>query len=113
MANDTLGNGSGIHDVSMGAEAPGARGVPAGVSQVGVHDLVPKLGYREYWYPAVEARKVRAALVSVASFLRLRDTGPREDAGGGSGLLCRHGRQDRGVVGPLPAPRGSPLPRPL
>ena len=29
-----------------------------GWSQIGVHDLVPKLGYREYWYPAIEARKV-------------------------------------------------------
>ena len=29
-----------------------------GYSQIGVHDLVPKLGYREYWYPAIEAWKV-------------------------------------------------------
>ena len=29
-----------------------------GWSQIGVHDLVPKLGYREYWYPAIEAHKV-------------------------------------------------------
>jgi len=58
MTNFTEGNGGNSHDVSMGAQAPGARSVPPGVSQVGVHDLVPKLGYREYWYPAVEARKV-------------------------------------------------------
>ena len=29
-----------------------------GWSQIGVHDLVPKTGYREYWYPAIEANKV-------------------------------------------------------
>ena len=34
------------------------KGVPRGYSQIGVHDLVPKLGYREYWYPAIESRRV-------------------------------------------------------
>ena len=29
-----------------------------GWSRIGVHDLVPKTGYREYWYPAIEANKV-------------------------------------------------------
>ena len=29
-----------------------------GVSQIGIHDLVPQLGYREYWYPAIEVRKL-------------------------------------------------------
>jgi phenylpropionate dioxygenase-like ring-hydroxylating dioxygenase large terminal subunit len=29
-----------------------------GVSQIGIHDLVPQLGYREYWYPAIEVRKI-------------------------------------------------------
>jgi phenylpropionate dioxygenase-like ring-hydroxylating dioxygenase large terminal subunit len=30
-----------------------------GASQVGPFDYCPKLGFREYWYPAVEARRVR------------------------------------------------------
>ena len=34
------------------------KGIPRGYSQIGVHDLVPKLGYREYWYPAIHANKV-------------------------------------------------------
>ena len=29
-----------------------------GVSQIGIHDLVPQMGYREYWYPAIEVRKL-------------------------------------------------------
>ena len=29
-----------------------------GSSGIGVHDLVPKLGYREYWYPAALLRQV-------------------------------------------------------
>ena len=31
----------------------------AGASQIGPFDYCPKLGFREYWYPAIEARKVR------------------------------------------------------
>lgn len=31
---------------------------PSGVSQIGIHDLVPKLGYREYWYPAIQLCKI-------------------------------------------------------
>jgi phenylpropionate dioxygenase-like ring-hydroxylating dioxygenase large terminal subunit len=30
-----------------------------GASQVGPFDFCPKLGFREYWYPAIEARRVR------------------------------------------------------
>jgi phenylpropionate dioxygenase-like ring-hydroxylating dioxygenase large terminal subunit len=33
-------------------------GKPFGTSQIGVHDLVPELGYREYWYPAIELGKL-------------------------------------------------------
>ena len=29
-----------------------------GVSQIGIHDLVPQMGYREYWYPAIEVKKL-------------------------------------------------------
>ena len=31
----------------------------AGASQIGPFDYCPKLGFREYWYPGIEARKVR------------------------------------------------------
>ena len=34
------------------------KGMPLGYSQIGVHDLVPELGYREYWYPAVFTKDV-------------------------------------------------------
>ena len=30
-----------------------------GASQIGPFDYCPRLGFREYWYPAVEARHVR------------------------------------------------------
>ena len=30
-----------------------------GASQVGPFDYCPKLGFREYWYPGIEARNVR------------------------------------------------------
>ena len=33
-------------------------GIPRGYSQIGVFDLVPVLGYREYWYPGIMARDV-------------------------------------------------------
>ena len=33
-------------------------GKPFGTSQIGVHDLVPELGYHEYWYPAIELSKL-------------------------------------------------------
>ena len=29
-----------------------------GSSGIGVHDLVPKLGYREYWYPALKLNQL-------------------------------------------------------
>ena len=32
--------------------------IPKGASGIGVHDFVPELGYREYWYPAVEDKRV-------------------------------------------------------
>jgi phenylpropionate dioxygenase-like ring-hydroxylating dioxygenase large terminal subunit len=34
------------------------KGVPYGFSRIGVHDLVPVLGYREYWYPGIMAKDV-------------------------------------------------------
>ena len=30
-----------------------------GASQIGPFDYCPRLGFREYWYPAVETRQVR------------------------------------------------------
>ena len=42
-----------------GYQTDGAgRYVPRGASGIGVHDMVPELGYREYWYPAVEDKLI-------------------------------------------------------
>ena len=44
---------------SNGSQSNGhSRYVPRGASGIGVHDFVPELGYREYWYPAVEEKKI-------------------------------------------------------
>ena len=32
--------------------------IPKGASGIGVHDMVPELGYREYWHPAVEQNRI-------------------------------------------------------
>jgi predicted acylesterase/phospholipase RssA len=56
MANDA--NGAPHHADSTVAEAYGA-------SQIGPFDYCPKLGFREYWYPAIETRKVRGKPVSL------------------------------------------------
>ncbi len=58
MAQFTEDKGQTNHNGHVGAGINGTRRVTFGLSQVGVHDLVPKLGYREYWYPAVAANKV-------------------------------------------------------
>ena len=42
-----------------------SRYVPRGASGIGVHDYVPELGYREYWYPAVEDEKIRRKPVAL------------------------------------------------
>jgi phenylpropionate dioxygenase-like ring-hydroxylating dioxygenase large terminal subunit len=36
-----------------------------GASQIGPFDYCPKLGFREYWYPGIEARRVRRTPVHV------------------------------------------------
>jgi len=36
-----------------------------GASQIGPFDYCPKLGFREYWYPGIEAKSVRSAPVHV------------------------------------------------
>src|SRR5262245_18514272 len=36
-----------------------------GASQIGPFDYCPKLGFREYWYPGIEARKVQGRPVSL------------------------------------------------
>jgi nitrite reductase/ring-hydroxylating ferredoxin subunit len=36
-----------------------------GASQIGPFDYCPKLGFREYWYPALETRQVRGTPVSL------------------------------------------------
>ena len=44
---------------SNGHQANGSgRYVPRGASGIGVHDMVPELGYREYWYPGVEDKLI-------------------------------------------------------
>ncbi len=63
MAARNGGNGrkqnGGSPGAVTGAKQPqGIGDNEYGWSQIGVHDLVPKLGYREYWYPAIEAHKV-------------------------------------------------------
>jgi len=51
---------------SNGHDKNGASGyVPRGASGIGVHDVVPELGYREYWYPAVEDRRIRRKPVAL------------------------------------------------
>ena len=35
-----------------------------GASQVGPFDYCPKLGFREYWYPGIQARQVRGTPVN-------------------------------------------------
>lgn len=39
--------------------------VPRGASGIGVHDFVPELGYREYWYPGVEDKDIRRKPVAL------------------------------------------------
>ena len=36
-----------------------------GASQIGVFDLVPKLGYREYWYPGIIDKDVGKKPISL------------------------------------------------
>jgi phenylpropionate dioxygenase-like ring-hydroxylating dioxygenase large terminal subunit len=55
---DNGANGAPHHAESTVAEAYGA-------SQIGPFDYCPKLGFREYWYPGIEARKVRGRPVSL------------------------------------------------
>ena len=58
-ANGHSGNGSAPEGSVIGGQRPeGIDNGEYGWSQIGVHDLVPKTGYREYWYPAIEASKV-------------------------------------------------------
>ena len=42
-----------------------SRYVPRGASGIGVHDYVPELGYREYWYPAVEDKLIKRKPVAL------------------------------------------------
>ena len=52
MDNQDGVNGDGAKAEITAQEAYGA-------SQIGPFDYCPRLGFREYWYPAVEARQVR------------------------------------------------------
>jgi phenylpropionate dioxygenase-like ring-hydroxylating dioxygenase large terminal subunit len=53
---ESVNGSNGRSAIPNGAGGNGAE--PYGWSQIGVHDLVPKLGYREYWYPAIHLRKL-------------------------------------------------------
>ena len=55
---DNGANGAPHNADSTVAEAYGA-------SQIGPFDYCPKLGFREYWYPGIEARNVRGKPVSL------------------------------------------------
>ncbi|MBM3940588.1 MAG: Rieske 2Fe-2S domain-containing protein [SAR202 cluster bacterium] len=46
-------------------ETKDGRTLPFGASQVGVFELVPRLGYREYWYPAIESKMVKRKPVTL------------------------------------------------
>src|SRR3954454_14844871 len=49
---------------TMGRTREG-REIPRGASQVGVFDLVPPLGYREYWYPGIHDNLVKNKPISL------------------------------------------------
>src|SRR5262245_12849213 len=50
-------------DGDSGAESSAREAY--GASQIGPFDYCPKLGFREYWYPGLEARKVGGKPVSL------------------------------------------------
>ena len=55
MTSSAAGNGKGS------GNGNGATTIPDnsyGTSQIGVHELVPEMGYREYWYPVIEVKKL-------------------------------------------------------
>jgi phenylpropionate dioxygenase-like ring-hydroxylating dioxygenase large terminal subunit len=66
--NGVNGNGN-VHTAGNGTngngKAPAGDSIPYGWSQIGVHDLVPKLGYREYWYPAIKVSQLGRRSVPV------------------------------------------------
>jgi phenylpropionate dioxygenase-like ring-hydroxylating dioxygenase large terminal subunit len=41
------------------------KSIPYGASQIGVFDLVPRLGYREYWYPGILDKDVGRKPISL------------------------------------------------
>jgi len=52
-------NGHATNGGSTLVKTRAGREIPHGASQVGVFDLVPKLGYREYWYPVIHDNLVK------------------------------------------------------
>ena len=58
MVSSAGGNGSDGHRTSPDRGAVTGPDSSYGTSQIGVHDLVPELGYREYWYPVIEVNKL-------------------------------------------------------
>lgn len=58
QTNDTNGT-NGINGTNGANGAANlSKYIPKGASGIGVHDVVPELGYREYWYPAVEQKLI-------------------------------------------------------
>ena len=61
---------NGVHGTNGSNGAHEANGVnkytPRGASGIGVHDYVPEMGYREYWYPGVEEKDIQRKPVAIA-----------------------------------------------
>ena len=60
---------NGVHGTNGSNGAHEANGVnkytPRGASGIGVHDYVPEMGYREYWYPGVEEKDIQRKPVAM------------------------------------------------
>ena len=65
------GSSNGAH-ATNGAHANGTQAsdgvgkyTPRGASGIGLHDYVPEMGYREYWYPGIEEKDVKRKPVAL------------------------------------------------
>ena len=47
-----------VPEQTMPDQGLSAQKMTYGSSGIGVHDLVPKLGFREYWYPALQLKQL-------------------------------------------------------
>ena len=69
-------NGTSGSNVTNGTVDLG-KYIPKGASGIGVHDMVPELGYREYWYPAVEQKLIRRQPVALTLLVPPERKAPR------------------------------------